>query len=77
MPEKASTTQINIKKPVRNDGVARQPNERDEAPDQHPARPRKIIKQAAKDLKKGLVDTDLHGQRGIEEVVKPVRKSRG
>lgn len=76
MPEKTSTTQVNTKKPVRNDGVPRQPNERDEAPDQHPAKPRKVIKQAATDLKKGLVDTDLHGQRGVEEAVKQIRKRR-
>ncbi|NRR29142.1 hypothetical protein HSX11_02990 [Oxalobacteraceae bacterium] len=60
-------SKINTEQPVRNDGAKRLPHERDEAPDaQHP-QPRKVMKQAASDIERGLVDTDLHGQRGVEQ----------
>ena len=42
----------------------------DQAPAQAQEKPRKIMKQAFKDLEHGLVDTDMHGQRGVENVVK-------
>ena len=61
---------INIKEKVKNDGVPRLPHERDEAPDGQTITPDEKIKQAYIDLQKGLVDTDLHGERGVEEVVK-------
>ncbi|HCE10923.1 MAG TPA: hypothetical protein DIT28_14005 [Oxalobacteraceae bacterium] len=47
------------------------PNERDESVDPVPATPRKIMRQAYQDLRRGLVDTDLHGERGVEAVVHP------
>lgn len=50
------------------------PNERDETPDQHAENPRKKMKQALTDLDKGLVDTDMHGQRGVEKVVEQSAK---
>lgn len=50
----------------------RLPHERDESPDAQDAKqdikPREIMKQAASDLEQGLVDTDLHGVRGVETV---------
>ncbi|MDY7540687.1 hypothetical protein QN372_17580 [Undibacterium sp. RTI2.1] len=46
------------------------PHERDESVEQHPSKPNKKMKQAFVDLNNGLVDTDLHGERGVEEVVK-------
>ena len=39
MKNKPETDQINTATPIKNDGVLRQPNERDEAPDQNPSRP--------------------------------------
>ncbi len=52
------------------DEVPTLPHERDQAPDEVPAKPRKAMIQAFKDLQRGLVDTDLHGERGVEEVIK-------
>jgi hypothetical protein len=60
---------VNTAEKVENDGVKRMPHERDESPDDHNAQPRGIIKQAAADIEQGLVDTDLHGTRGVEQVV--------
>lgn len=60
---------INTDAKIRNDGVKRLPHERDESPDGHDKQPRGIMQQAADDLAQGLVDTDLHGIRGIEEAV--------
>lgn len=60
---------INTDERVRNDGVKRLPHERDESPDAQGNTPRGVMKQAADDLEQGLVDTDLHGQRGVEAVV--------
>jgi hypothetical protein len=47
------------------------PHERDESPDDQDKdkQPRGVMKQAASDLAQGLVDTDLHGQRGVEQAV--------
>ena len=53
---------------VKSDGLARLPHERDEAPDAQGIRPREDMQQAARDLEQGLVDTDLHGMRGVEKV---------
>lgn len=41
-----------------------------EVQDPQPIVPTKIMLQAYKDLQRGLVDTDLHGERGVEEVLK-------
>lgn len=60
---------INTDAKTQDDGVKRLPHERDESPDGHDHDPRGVMKQAASDLAQGLVDTDLHGQRGIEEAV--------
>lgn len=60
---------INTDEKIRNDGVKRLPHERDESPDGHDKEPRGVMKQAADDLAQGLVDTDLHGTRGIEDAV--------
>lgn len=60
---------VNTDAKIRNDGVKRMPHERDESPDGQDIKPRGIMEQAASDLEQGLVDTDLHGTRGIEEAV--------
>ena len=61
---------VNTDARITNDGVKRLPHERDESPDAQDAKPRGVMEQAASDLEQGLVDTDLHGTRGIEEAVK-------
>ncbi|MES2113821.1 MAG: hypothetical protein V4578_01650 [Pseudomonadota bacterium] len=52
------------------------PHERDETTEQPASRPRSIMEQAASDLEHGLVDTDLHGVRGVEQV-KPTAPQPG
>lgn len=59
---------INTDEKVKNDGMRRLPNERDESPDAQNVKPRPDMKQAASDLEQGLVDTDLHGTPGVEKV---------
>ena len=46
------------------------PHERDEAVEEDATTPRKVMDQAYQDLQRGLVDTDLHGERGVEEQVR-------
>lgn len=60
---------INTDAKVRDDGAKRLPHERDESPDGASKAPRGVMQQAADDLAQGLVDTDLHGQRGVEQAV--------
>ncbi len=36
------------------------PHERDESPEAGPIHPQEVMRQAAVDVKRGLVDTDLH-----------------
>ncbi|SDG19674.1 MULTISPECIES: hypothetical protein [unclassified Duganella] len=58
---------INTDAKVKDDGVERMPHERDESPDGHPHKERSVIKQAAADIDSGMVDTDLHNQRGVQK----------
>jgi hypothetical protein len=60
--------QVNLKSTLPGGARPHLPNERDEIPEQTPDPPRKIIEQAHRDLQRGLVDTDLHGERGVEVV---------
>jgi hypothetical protein len=60
---------INTSEKMRNDGAKRLPHERDETPDAQDVQSRGIMRQAADDLEQGLVDTDLHGVRGVETAV--------
>jgi hypothetical protein len=60
---------VNTDAKLRNDGAKRLPHERDESPDGQSQQPRGVMKQAADDLAQGLVDTDLHGTRGVEQAV--------
>jgi hypothetical protein len=62
---------VNTDAKIENDGVKRQPHERDESPDGQDQEPRGIMKQAAEDLAQGLVDTDLRNTPGISEAVEP------
>ena len=68
---------VNTKEPMSNDGVKRQPHERDETPDGQDQEPRGIMKQAAKDLEQGLVDTDSRNTPGISEAVDPAPGASG
>lgn len=68
MVTETADRKVNTDAHVKNDGAKRLPNERDESPDAQQITPRDDMKQAASDLEQGLVDTDLHGQRGVEEV---------
>jgi hypothetical protein len=63
---------INTKEKVKNkDTQKRLPHERDETPDSSTTSgPRDVIRQAHDDLKRGLVDTDCRGQRGVDQVTK-------
>lgn len=47
------------------------PSERDTAPEADAPHPRKKMQQAAQDLKQGQVDTDQHGERGIDQAENP------
>jgi hypothetical protein len=70
MPKKTKMHEVKVQTPAKDVGTPRMPHERDEATDKQSTAPRKDMKQAAADLARGLVDTDMHGQRGVEEVVK-------
>ena len=69
MVSETKDRKINTDAKIENDGVKRLPHERDESPDGHDEEPRGIMKQAADDLAQGLVDTDMHGERGQEASV--------
>ncbi len=66
---------VNTRAKVENDGVKRMPHERDEAPDAQDAKPRNVIKQAASDIERGLVNTDLHNQPGAERTRAPAPRA--
>ena len=68
---------VNTKEPMSNDGVKRQPHERDESPDAQDQAPRGIMKQAASDLEQGLVDTDARVTPGISQAVNPDPQAGG
>jgi hypothetical protein len=56
---------VNTDAKIENDGVKRQPHERDESPDGQDQAPTGVMKQAASDLEQGLVDTDLRNTPGV------------
>jgi hypothetical protein len=72
-----TTRSINTDAPVKNDGKPRQPNDRDTAPDNQSLEPDRKIKQAYDDLERGLVDTDMHGERGLETIKKEITLPHG
>jgi hypothetical protein len=69
MATESPDRKVNTDEKVQNDGVKRMPHERDESPDAQDSAPRGVMKQAADDLAQGLVDTDLHGVRGLEQAL--------
>ena len=69
MVKEGTDRQVNTDVPAGNDAGKRLPHERDESPEAaHDKQPRSVIRQAASDIEQGLVDTDLHGTRGVEKV---------
>ena len=68
---------VNTAQKIKNDGAKRLPHERDEAPDAQDIKVRDDMKQAATDLARGLVDTDLRGTPGVEKVVQANRPAKG
>lgn len=58
---------VNTDAKIENDGVKRQPHERDESPDGQAQGPTGVGKQAASDLAQGLVDTDLRNTPGQDQ----------
>ncbi|WP_027866569.1 hypothetical protein [Massilia alkalitolerans] len=70
---------VNTKAPIENDGVKRQPHERDESPDGQDQEPRGIMEQAASDMAQGLVNTDMYGTNpdGLENAVDPAPGASG
>ena len=71
MVSETKDRKVNTDAKIRNDSVKRLPHERDEAPEGQDKPARGVMQQAADDLAQGLVDTDLHGERGIEKAVTP------
>ncbi len=57
-PESGATSDANVQVSIGQDTVPRLPHEHDESADSQTSEPRAVIQQAAKDLKRGLVDTD-------------------
>lgn len=70
---------VNTKAPIENDGVKRQPHERDETPDAQDQAPRGVMKQAAEDLAQGLQNTDCYGTngQGLDQAVDPKAGATG
>ena len=64
MTAEAPDRRVNTDAKVDNDGIKRQPHERDESPDGQDQAPTGVGKQAASDLAQGLVDTDLRNTPG-------------
>jgi len=59
---------VNTTVPVKTDAGKRLPHERDESPQgvTH-QKPRSVIRQAAEDVERGLVDTDLRATPGLQK----------
>lgn len=64
-PAPAPAPAINTRDAMENDGVPRQPHERDQTPDAQDQAPRGVMQQAASDLERGLVDTDARNTPGL------------
>lgn len=67
--------QVKTGRPTRKSATPRLPHERDESDDSQESGAREDIQQAYEDIQRGLLDTDLRGMRGVEEVNKmPAKK---
>jgi len=74
MPDRATKPVTKPSRPSSRDPEPRLPHEHDESHDSQSSGPREDMQQAHWDITHGLVDTDLHGERGVEEVVKDNRR---
>lgn len=71
MPQEEKDRVVNTDRKIEEQSYKREPHERDESPDGQGTDPRGIMKQAAEDLKQGLVDTEARGTPGISAAVNP------
>jgi hypothetical protein len=69
--------QVKTGKPSKPGTTPRLPHEHDESEDSQQSGPREDMEQAYEDIERGLKDTDLHGQRGVEKAVEGVDVERG
>lgn len=60
--------QVNVRTPVPYNSMPRLPHERDAVAQTPSPQRREKMKQAYDDIERGLVDTDMHGIRGVETV---------
>lgn len=68
MEPNSKDRKVNTQAPVDRSGGKRLPHERDESPQgETQQRTRSVIRQAADDIERGLVDTDLHGTPGLQK----------
>jgi hypothetical protein len=77
MTTEAPDRRVNTDAKIDNDGVKRQPHERDESPDGQDQAPTGVGKQAASDLAQGLVDTDLRNTPGLTPNAAPASGGSG
>jgi hypothetical protein len=77
MPQEEKDRVINTDRKVEEQSYKRSPAERDESPDGQDTEPRGVMKQAAKDLEQGLVDTEARGTPGISQAVNPDPEAGG
>jgi len=70
MSDPVNKGKTKTRRPSSGDDAPRLPHEHDESHDSQSSGPREDMRQAHWDITHGLVDTDLHGERGVEEVVK-------
>jgi len=77
MPQEEKDRVVNTDRKIEEQSYKREPHERDESPDGQDTKPRGIMKQAAKDLEQGLVDTDARATPGISQAVNPDPEAGG
>lgn len=77
MPDEEKDRVVNTDRKIEEQSYKREPHERDESPDGQDTEPRGVMKQAAKDLEQGLVDTEARGTPGISQAVNPDPEAGG
>jgi hypothetical protein len=77
MPQEEKDRVVNTDRKIEEQSYKREPHERDESPDGQDTEPAGVMKQAAKDLEQGLVDTEARGTPGISQAVNPDPEAGG
>jgi len=77
MPQEEKDRVVNTDRKIEEQSYKREPHERDESPDGQDTAPRGVMKQAAKDLEQGQVDTEARGTPGISQAVNPDPEAGG